>query len=256
MELYLLGTGTLVPEAERGPSSYGLEGPGGLALVDTGWGALGRLAGIGLDFREVGDLLYTHRHPDHTADLVPFLFARKYAEPEGDGGIRILGPEGFPAFVAALQQAWCGWATPGDDDYDLEVATVPTEARAFEIVGLEARAFPVQHSDPGAVAYRFTDPATGGVLCYTGDTDLCDGVLDAARDADVLVVECSMPDDRPVEGHLTPKKAAIVAAESGARRIILVHLYPVQPLERYRVACQDRLGRPVEIGRDGMSVRL
>lgn len=255
MEFFLLGTGTLVPEAERGSPGYALRGPGGrLALVDGGSGTLGRLAGVGLDFREVEACLYTHRHPDHTADLVPFLFGRKYAPADGSGAVAIWGPEGFPNFVGGLQTAWMDWASPGNA-CDLTVRSVPPSSRAFEAAGVEARAFPVDHSDPG-VAYRFTDPRTGGTLCYSGDTGPCEGIVEAARDADVLVIECSMPDDRAVEGHLTPSLVARTARDSGARRIILTHLYPVSPASSMRASCERALGRPVELGTDGMSVDL
>jgi ribonuclease BN (tRNA processing enzyme) len=255
MEFYLVGTGTLVPDAERGPSGYAVRGAGNaLMLVDGGAGTLRTLAGIGLDFREITSCLYTHRHPDHTADLFTLLFARKHVPAGEDSRLAVWGPSGFPDFVRRVQEAWQGWVTPGDR-CEVSLQEFPMEGEPIEVSGLEVRTWRVDHSDPG-VALRFRDPGTGGTLCYSGDTQYCEGLVEAARDADVLVVECSFPDDQAVEGHMTPRSVARTARDSGARRVILTHMYPVVPAESLRVACERALDRPVELGADGMSVLL
>ena len=47
-----------------------------------------------------------------------------------------------------------------------------------------------------------------------------------ARDAGLLIVECSFPDERKVEGHLTPLLAGRAAREAGCGKVVLTHLYP------------------------------
>ena len=253
MELVILGSGTCVPEGDRGPSGYAVRAPGGLVLLDGGSGTTGRLVGAGLDMREVGAWLFTHRHPDHTADLVPFLFSRKYGLPPGPRRrLEIFGPPSFPAFYGSLMEihgAWCA-----DESGPVSCREAPPEAAPFEVLGLTARAFPVRHSDP-AIAYRLEDP-DGRVLCYSGDTDLCPGIVEAARGAGVLLIECSMPDGRKVAGHLTPREVAEVARESGARRIVLTHIHPVAPRDEIRAACENALGRAVELAFDGMRLAV
>ena len=41
-----------------------------------------------------------------------------------------------------------------------------------------------------------------------------------------MILECSLPDDRKVEGHLTPSLAGQVARESECKRLLLTHFYP------------------------------
>jgi len=41
-------------------------------LFDSGSGTLRRLLEAGIDFKEVDYLIYSHFHPDHTADLCRF----------------------------------------------------------------------------------------------------------------------------------------------------------------------------------------
>ena len=50
---------------------------GHLMLFDCGAGTMWGLAEVGLDFRDLDWLWFTHFHPDHTSDLVPLLFAAR-----------------------------------------------------------------------------------------------------------------------------------------------------------------------------------
>ena len=264
MELVVLGSGTCVPEAERGPSGYAVRAPGGIVLLDGGSGTVGRIVAAGLDIREVGAWLFTHRHPDHTADLVPFLFSRKHGWGRGPRSVRfgpdpgmprpleIRGGERFPVFFDSLMAIFGTWCL--EETGPVLCREVPPETAPFDLLGLTVRAFPVAHSDP-AVAYRLQDP-DGRVLCYSGDTDLCAGIVEAARGADLLLIECSMPDDRKVAGHLRPSEVAAIAHASGARRVLLTHIYPVAPRDRIREACENALGRPVELAYDGMRLEV
>ena len=78
MRVVILGSGTLVPTGVRGPAGYAVLSAGRVLLVDGGSGTLRRLYEAGIDYRAIDQLFYTHVHPDHTGDLVPFLFAQRY----------------------------------------------------------------------------------------------------------------------------------------------------------------------------------
>jgi ribonuclease BN (tRNA processing enzyme) len=40
-------------------------------------------------------------------------------------------------------------------------------------------------------------------------------------------LECSVPDKRKIDGHLTPAECARIAAEARCRHLVLSHFYPV-----------------------------
>jgi len=78
----------------------------------------------------------------------------------------------------------------------------------------------------------------GQRFAFVMDTRMCDAALELARDVDLLVCESTFADAdaalaREV-GHLTAREAATIAAEAGARSLVLTHFsqrYPdVQPL--------------------------
>ena len=82
----------------------------------------------------------------------------------------------------------------------------------------------MNHSAP-ALGYRLE--ARGKSFAYSGDTDYCRAVVDLGRRADVLILECAVPDERKVVGHLTPTACGRIADEAGCRHLVLTHFYPV-----------------------------
>jgi ribonuclease BN (tRNA processing enzyme) len=221
MRLTVLGSGTCVPYARRGPAGYFVTTAGGTLLVDSGSGTLGRLVRGGLDYRHLEAALYTHTHPDHTADLAPLLFALNYT-PGFDRAapLTLAGPSGFGAFVDGLTALQPGIRPRG---YDVELREMGD--RSLDLGAARVTSYPVDHARTPALAYRVeADDAT---LVLSGDTQSCPGILEAARDADLLVIEASFPTDDFGPGpHLTAAEAGRIGQQAGARAIVLTHLYP------------------------------
>jgi ribonuclease BN (tRNA processing enzyme) len=63
-------------------------------------------------------------------------------------------------------------------------------------------------------------------MAYSGDSEPCDGLVAAARGADLFICEAAMPDEKKVPGHMTPSLAGLMAERAQARRLVLTHLYP------------------------------
>jgi ribonuclease BN (tRNA processing enzyme) len=88
----------------------------------------------------------------------------------------------------------------------------------------------------------------------SGDTDYCQSIVDLAREADLLVLECSFPEGRKVEGHLTPSLAGRIASESHCRRLLLTHLYPVCDSADVVGPCRDIFKGDIILAEDLMRV--
>lgn len=221
MELIVLGSGTGVPSLRRGSPAYAVQAAGRLLLLDLGGGACRALLRHDLNFSRVDIIALSHLHPDHIGDLVPFLFASHYAlgytrqEP-----FWLLAARGFKDFHERLKGAFGQWveAPPGL----LQVRELNPEGpdqASWE--GLTIKSAPVNHI-PGSLAYRLE--AAGRSLVYSGDTDMSDSLVELARGADLLVLECANPSKVP--GHLTPAEAGRLAARAKAARLLLTHFYP------------------------------
>ena len=76
----ILGSGTCVPSLERSSCSVMVAVSDTKLLFDSGPGTMRRLLRANTTIFDVDYIFYSHFHPDHTAELVPFLFATKYPD--------------------------------------------------------------------------------------------------------------------------------------------------------------------------------
>jgi ribonuclease BN (tRNA processing enzyme) len=168
-------------------------------------------------------------------DVVPLLFSIKYgAEEERARPLHLTGPEPFRSFWNAVTNVWGEFML---GDYPTHVSELPHECSSpLVLPGCRLSWAPAEHR-PESIAYRLD--GEGGILVYTGDTEYSESVVELARGAHTLLIECSFPDDSPVAGHLTPRSVARMASEAGVERVVITHIYPTA----------DALDLPAEVGR-------
>jgi len=250
MELTIVGSGTAALEARRGPSGYVLKTGAQYNLLDGGTGTLLKCLQAGVSYKEIDRLFYTHLHPDHTIDLVPFLFATKHTPGyTRTRKLEIFGPVGFHAFLDKFVDVFGSGML--DVAYEIEIKELDETELTLASFKVESRL--MQHSQ-NAIGYRFE--MDGRVFAYSGDTDVCAGVLELAKNADVLLLECSFPDGEKVTGHLTPSEAGRIAAMAEVKRLILTHIYPPVQAERIMTGVEEQFSGSVEIARDLMHVQI
>ncbi len=221
MECVILGSGTAVPHPRRGSAGQMVRHGDCTLLIDAGLGTLQKLAVLGVSLAEPDVVAFTHLHLDHTAELAPLIFSLRN---EGIGrrkALTLLGAPGFRDFYKRLRRVYGPWMEA--TDYPLRIEEV--SARPVSLGPLVLTAFPVFHT-PQSVAFRVEDPETGRAVAFSGDTDVCEGLVAAAMNADVAVFECSFPNERKVEGHLTPREAGEVASAARVKKLVLTHFYP------------------------------
>jgi ribonuclease BN (tRNA processing enzyme) len=260
ISLHILGAGGAIPTATHGPAAYWLVVDGRGILLDPGPGALVRLVrqpGACADVDEVDDVLVSHLHLDHTADLAPLLFAARSVLARNPRPLRLHGPPGFAGFFGRLRDLYGSWLTPR-----LREVVVQEVAPGVALNlggGGSITPFAVSH-DVGrfggrSLGFRVQD-AAGSVLTFSGDTGPCPELTAATRGSQVLVVECSTPDHLASPGHMCPGRVADLCREARPDRVVLTHLYP---LVAGRDAAGDvtrACGVPCEEARDGHVVHL
>lgn len=221
MELIVIGSGTGVPSLRRGSPALAVQAAGRLVVLDLGSGTLRALLTYGLNFNEIDILALTHLHPDHVGDLIPFLFATRYAlgytrrEP-----FQLLAARGFAAFHDKLREVFGTWVEPPAGLMQLRELS-PEQPDQVGWEGLVIKSAPTHHIT-GSLAYRLE--ASGRSLVYSGDTEESESLVALAQGADLLVLEAANPSKVP--GHLTPPEAGRLAARAGVRRVLLTHFYP------------------------------
>ncbi|HET7478302.1 MAG TPA: MBL fold metallo-hydrolase [Rubrobacteraceae bacterium] len=222
MRVTVVGTGTAAPRLERRQSCVVVETGGELLVFDLGSGAVRGIVRAGLDPLATDRVFFTHFHPDHTVDVVPLLFAMKYGSDEPrTRTLRIAGPQPFVDFWRSITRVWGEWMI---GDYPTEVSELPHACDSpLDLPGCHLSWAPARHR-PESISYRLD--GDDGTFVYTGDTEYAESVVELARGADTLLIECSFPDESPVPGHLTPSAVARIASEAGVQRVVLTHIYP------------------------------
>jgi ribonuclease BN (tRNA processing enzyme) len=222
MEITVVGSGTVVPRLKRRQSCVVVRAGGQMLVFDLGSGAVRGMLRSGLDPLAVDRIFFTHFHPDHTVDVVPLLFAINYGAPEKRTlPLYVTGPETFLRFWSSVMEVWGKWMA---GDHATLLSELPKECPSpIDLAACRLSWAPAEHRSE-SIAYRLD--AASGAFVYTGDTEYSQSVIELARGADTLLIECSFPDEVPVPGHLTPSGVARIAREAGVRRVVLTHIYP------------------------------
>lgn len=250
MKLFVLGSGTCVPTADRGPSGLVLSFFPHLIFFDGGGGSLRQMARMGLDFRKIDYLGLTHFHPDHVSDFVPFLFATNYTvDFTRSLPLQVIGPYGLQTLYNQLREIFGRWIEA--QTYSIQLYEVGKSHLSFSDFSVET--LPLTHSIP-SVGFRVN--AGGRLLAYSGDTDYCANIVQLGRNADLLVLECSFPEERKKEGHLTPSLAGRIAREASCRKLLLTHFYPVFQGHDIRQECQKEFAGEILLAEDGMIITV
>ncbi len=249
-EIVILGSGTGVPTLRRGTPGLLLVSETSNTLIDSGSGTLRRMLETEMNYQDLDLLLYTHTHPDHASDLVPILFANKYTDRPRQKDLRCIGGPGFNSYFEQVKKIYGRWIEP--ESYRLSVDEISRSPVSFRDIRISAK--PMSHL-PESVAYRI-DFGGGKSFAISGDTDYCRNIVDLGFEVDLLILECSFPDGKKIEGHLTPSLAGRIATEAQCKKLLLTHLYPV--CDQYDVLdqCRRTFRGETILAEDCMRIRI
>jgi len=264
LRVLLCGTGSPLPHPSRAKACVAVFAGGHFWIVDTGPGSWNRMALLRIDGSRIGGVLLTHFHSDHIGDLGEFnLNTWVMGRP---GPLRVFGPPGVERVVAGFSEAYAldtqyriahhgaDFLPPDAGRLEAYPIAGPAEGRGPQVVlvenGLRITAFAVHH-DPVKPAYGYRFDYRGRSVVVSGDTTKDEGLIQAARGADVLVHEAQAnhlvamigeaaasagrPRVAKIMGdipsyHTSPVQAAEAANEAGVKLLVLYHLTPSPPL--------------------------
>ena len=254
MKLTIVGCSGSVPGPEAGCSCYLVEHDGFRLLLDLGSGSCGPLMRYAAP-ESLDQVLISHAHGDHYADLVSLAYHRGRAQAVADAAHQppiprpvadaahqppIPRPVADPAHQPPIPRpvadaahqppiprplrligpsdlpAAIPWLTRETGLYSFE----PAVAGVTEAGPMRLRLARVEHGDMEVWAARVDD-----WLCYTADTGPGEAIDELAAGCRVLLAEASGLDgDYPRGGHLTARTAGELATRSRARLLVITHL--------------------------------
>jgi ribonuclease BN (tRNA processing enzyme) len=198
-------------------SAYLLESDGYRLLLDCGNGSLSNLQQVcGVD--DIDAIIISHLHPDHFADLYGLHYALRF-HADGPLSVPVYAPRGAFELTGRLLDD----TTTYGQTLRFSVAKAGDELELGPMsVALHAANHPVE-----TLASRIE--VGGRVLTYTADSGTAPTLVDAARDADLLLADSTwLERERPLPSgvHMTGLEAGRLAAEAAVKRLLVTHVYP------------------------------
>jgi ribonuclease Z len=259
----VLGTASQAPTRRRNHNGYLLLWDDEGLLFDPGEGTQRQMLFAGVTASRITRICITHFHGDHclglpgvlqriALDRVPHavdacfpaqhreVFARlrhsslfhdvlNLRERPVEGGGTVLEAAEFRVEAQPLSHsvAAVGYRLVEADGRRM----LPDKLAAFGVAGPDIGR--LQHDgrlvtdDRLVTIEQVSEPRRGQRFAFIMDTRLCDGAFALAEGADMLVCESTFADTEAAladeYGHLTARQAGRIAAESGARLLVLTH---------------------------------
>ncbi len=245
----IVGSGTSAPSPETPASGILVETDTTAILVDCGQGVIRGLMPI-RDPRALDAIVVGHLHADHYIDVVSLRYLQPWAGFTGRRMPLLLPPGGITRMdelAAAISER------KGFFDHTFDVREYDPAAE-LTIGDIELGFVPGKHYVP-AWGCRLRD-AAGRRIVMSGDTGPNDALLEAARGADLLIVEATLleaGEDDPKRGHLTVDEAVEIGRTANVGRTVLVH-HRAQNHEAVLAACAG--SDSIAVGRPGLVIEL
>jgi ribonuclease Z len=229
MRVVIIGSGASWPDSERSSPSQVIEVGNEPLLFDCGPGTGMNLMKAAISPTSVNRVFLTHLHMDHSLEFPSvvfggFLVSRK-------GGVYLYGPPGTVDFCRVLFEKIYPYAPEiirriRKEGWEVKPCEA-TRGLVCQTENYRVLSVPVEHGISG-IAYRIE---TGqGAVVVSGDTRPSKSLIELAKDADLLLHECSFPDDM-VEfarqtNHSVASEVGEVANEARVKKVVLTHLFP------------------------------
>ena len=268
MKIVFLGTGGTYPSKLRNVTSIAIQRPGEVVMFDCGEGTQRQLMRSSVSFMRIKKIFISHLHADHFLGLPGLIQSMSLNGREDD--LLIFGPRGTASNVRAMLNLGyfkSGFRVavldlkPGMklqfEGYSVRCVqadhSIPALAFALEESPRPGR-FDLRKAKklriPEGPLYRRLQegknvrieertvtpemvlgrPRPGRKIVYTGDTKPSRRIVELARNADVLIHDCTLDSSRKGLaadfGHSTAAGAASVAKQAKAKTLFLVHMSP------------------------------
>ncbi len=240
MRISMLGTSHGAPEPNRRCACYLLESGGQYYVFDAGTQFVEDLHTRRIPAEAVKLVICSHPHGDHTDGLISFVdlmswFYRKVPP------MKVLVPSG--ALIEPMSQ----WIAATGTTMRGDLVSVYGAGVVFDDGRVKVTAYPTLHCGD---SYGFVIEAEGRRILYTGDMSGWPAddmeALDPGPGFDLALCEAA---------HFSPALLPSIFDGMGVREVYLVHVYPGNYPEAYRLQKEDH---PCEyrMAYDGMELVL
>ena len=252
MQLAITGSGSALPDPYRGGASCAVIIDGRILQFDFGRGVMENLMMVGINPMDIDEVYFTHLHFDHINDYDYYATTSWIAGRQED--VLIFGPPGTAAMSESaikgmhkvmydhIRRMHDRPVTPlnvrSDSPFRIREITpgVVVQNDSYKVTAAKA-----QHTGGDVLSLGYRIDSDYGSVAISGDTGPSDQIVELARDVDVLLHECTMPDygmtqdgsfsresvhKNETPGHTTPTALGELANKANVKMLVPYHLPP------------------------------
>ncbi len=257
MRLTVLGGSAACPNPGGASTGYLVEQDGFSLVLDTGPGTVPVLRKY-VNLRDVGAVVISHLHSDHTIDLVPFRYGLRYI-PGGQGPrVPLWMPPRGREFLDGLSGVFAMGAETGQPFFETEFELGEYDPSRSICLGPFTVSFtPTRHFID---CWAMRIEAGGRTLVYLADSSYFPELASFASNADVLICEATMPAQSPgqpkSDGHMTAADAGRLATASSAKHLLLTHMWQEVGLGNEADQARSTFDAAITVAESGVRVQV
>ncbi|MEM3127146.1 MAG: ribonuclease Z [Candidatus Woesearchaeota archaeon] len=263
MEIIFLGTSCSMPTKERNhPAIFVSHQTEGI-LLDCGENTQRQLRIAGIRPTRINKILISHWHGDHVLGLGGLL--QTFAGSDYTTTLKIYGPKGTKQYFENLRKSFAFDAMPELELHEVNKGIIYQNNEIIIEAALLKHRIPcvgysIKEKDKRKIDMKKTKklglkegPLLGKIvegktievndkkihpddvsyikkgrkIAYVADTLPCDGAINIAKDADILIAEATYKSDLQEKAHdnyhMTAKEAALIANKANVKKLYLFH---------------------------------
>ncbi|AKP68172.1 MBL fold metallo-hydrolase [Companilactobacillus ginsenosidimutans] len=198
------------PYKGHGTSGYLLQDDGKNILIDCGSGVLNELSNY-IDPLQLDAVVLSHYHHDHTADLGVLQYNWQLDPTNRKHDL-------LPIY--GHTQDFVNFAQLTMDGVSQGIAYSD-----YEPISIESLQFEFLRTIHPVPAYAMKITKGSKSIVYTSDTAYFDGLVDFAKDSDLLITDTNFPEDKAGRiWHMTTKQSGELAKSADVKRLMISHL--------------------------------
>lgn len=203
---------------------------------------LPHLKRLGTPLTDIEVVFISHFHGDHFMGL-PFLFLEYVYLTERRDDLLIVGPPGVEGKIEEFARE-CYAEVTREAGYRRRYVEAQPGGEQY-VNGVRFQAFPMNHVGGSLECFGYRVHVGGKTVAYTGDTMLCDEIIELAEDTDVLVLDSTytqgegpehmgIEDVRLIRGRVASETTMILTHMSGEPNLAgLENVIAAQDLATY-----------------------
>jgi ribonuclease Z len=263
-QIVFLGTTSMRPTKERNHSGITLHYKEENILFDCGEGIQRQMRIAGIKPSKITRVCISHWHGDHCFGL-PGLMSTMGAD-QFAKTLHIYGPNGTTKYIDFMLKSFAsigiidfevheikqsgiiyendeieliaqklkhsqpcyGYSFRQKDRRRINVAKIKELGLSGPILGKLQNGQNIMHKGEKILFSDVTYPVKGKKISYIADTRPCQGAINLAQDADIMICESTFHSDEMSNAkqhfHMTSKETATLAEQNNAKKLILTHI--------------------------------